>query len=128
MESLGEWVLPMSFLPGVGLLILSTSTRYMNLSDRLRDVRSVPTGSAASRELRCMWLFRNALVGLYLAVACFSLATLASGLVSAAAMSATVVLRALTTLGVLAVVYAAGQLLWESILTLRLVENCDREE
>ena len=74
------WLAPLLLLPGVGLLIMSTSARYSRLHDEIHYVVHQAAHNDAHRLpalLERGRLFRNALVLLYVCIGLFALAGLA---------------------------------------------------
>ena len=75
------WLAPLILLPGVGLLIVSTSARYSRLHDEIHYVlHHAPDEACDDRLLPLLErgrLFRNAMVALYTCIGLFSLAGLA---------------------------------------------------
>lgn len=69
-QSLGLWIAPLLLIPGMALLVLSTSARYNQL---LLHVVTVPESSPLRRQLP---LLRYALVALYLGIGMNSVAAL----------------------------------------------------
>ncbi len=118
---MGLWLTPLILLPGVALLIMSTSLRYNHLheADGLSE-----TGRAHLMQ-RARFFF-HALVSLYVCVGLFSLASLLGMLTAASPdLSAWIVLP-LTALGVLSLTFAAVQLVRESILAHEVIEEHGR--
>lgn len=72
------WLTPIIALPGIALLIISTSARYTRVPEELHHLEAHRTGPHLRRLARTLLgravLFRNALVGLYLCVTLFALA------------------------------------------------------
>ena len=75
-----NWAAPLLVLPGVGLLIMSTSARYIRLHDELHDVAE---HGEMLRNLKFLLrrarLFRNALVCAYVSVMLLVLSGLVLG-------------------------------------------------
>jgi uncharacterized membrane protein len=77
-----DWYVPITIVPGIGLLLLSTSnllialsTEIKNLIERQNDLQTV-----LPRKLKQLRLLNNAMVFLYIAVASFVLSGLIAGL------------------------------------------------
>ena len=79
------WLTPLILLPGVALLIMSTSARFGQLDDKfhrlLRD-HDEHARRLCRQLVRRAGLFRNALLGLYLSVGLFALASLLGAVVN----------------------------------------------
>ena len=117
------FVLPLALLPGVALLIVSSAARYGQIHDevhRLLDHADAADRSDLRRRAR---YFRNALVALYLCVACFALASLTGVLLEAVDLPSRPAVVALTALGCLSLLYAAAQLIRETLLSLDIIEH-----
>jgi len=116
------WLSPLLLLPGCGLLIMSTSSRYSRLHEELHHLMHHASDEArslvASFRMRSR-LFRNALVLMYLSVALFALAGLAGGL---AIGPGTVALVSLTFSGILLLLLAAAMLVAESLASHKIIE------
>ena len=118
------WVTPLVLLPGVALLVLSTSTRYGQIHSEfhhLLDERPASARLIAGMLLRRSVLFRNALVGLYLSVGLLSVASLIGGFASLAQLNTDLVVVALSFLGIVCLVYAAVALIRESTISLHII-------
>ncbi len=116
------WLSPLLLLPGCGLLIMSTSSRYSRLHEELHHLMHHATDEARSLvpsfRMRSR-LFRNALVLMYMSVALFALAGLAGGLALDAGNTALV---ALTFTGILLLLVAAAMLVLESLASHKIIE------
>jgi len=117
---------PLLLLPGVGILVLSTSARYSRLHDELHTIVDRHADDAdhwiAHLSVRAH-LFRNALVCFYVSIALLALSALVSGvelLSGAGAAQASVALIALAVLGI---EIAAMTLVRESWLSLEIIES-----
>ncbi len=124
MTQMESFFAPLTFLPAVGLLILSTSNRYYRVNQLIRQFSSaecINKRSQVKKELKRAELFRNALVGLYLSTGFFSLATLLASLLSEE--NARFVLKWFTIIGVSTLVFASLQLIYESFLSLQIIKK-----
>ncbi|WP_109302675.1 DUF2721 domain-containing protein [Aquimarina sp. AU474] len=77
-----NWYIPATIIPGIGLLILSTSNLLVNLST---EIKTLITETAMEEELikqklKQLRLLNNAMVFLYVAVACLVISALISGI------------------------------------------------
>ncbi|MDX1428910.1 MAG: DUF2721 domain-containing protein [Rhodothermales bacterium] len=124
MDPLSLWLTPLILLPGVGLLIVSTSNRYNRLHDEVHDMidhrhASVPMDQLLIRGR----LFRNALVSLYCCVALFSLASLLGVVAEELGAGSEWIVLTLLLLGILCLSVAAMLLIRESLLSFRIIES-----
>ncbi|KAA1246807.1 DUF2721 domain-containing protein [Aquimarina sp. RZ0] len=76
-----HWYIPATIIPGIGLLILSTSNLLINLSTEIKTMTAEVAieESMIERKLKQLKLLNNAMVFLYIAVACFVISALISG-------------------------------------------------
>ncbi len=115
-----SWATPLLVLPGVGLLVMSTSVRFARLHDELHrhlhDMQCAPR--TVERLLLRGRLFRNALMSLYGAVALLAIAGLAGGVEAPEAVSSS-----LLAAGVFLLVVAAGFLMRETTISLEVIEQ-----
>ena len=116
MESLGLWIQPALLLPGVGLLLMSTTARFGQLEGMVmaeRDPQPLQRLSKCAQELRM------ATVSLYVSVCVLALGSLVGGLtVSQPGLSNTVVtISVFVAVGL--VVFASFMLILESGRALR---------
>jgi hypothetical protein len=154
MMDLGLWITPLLLLPGVALLVMSTSLRYNRLHDELHHLESalqpepvaawdpdedgleavagsflgayVPAPDLLARcaaLLRRGRMFRDALVALYSAAGLFTLAALAGGLLAWHREAAWWVVIGLSGFGIACVLFAAVQLVRESLLSFAVLES-----
>lgn len=115
-----NWATPLLVLPGVGLLVMSTSARFARLHDELHHHLHMKMCSPHTVErlmLRAR-LFRSTLLALYGAVAFLALSGLAGGVEAPVALSST-----LLGFGVTLLVVASGLLMRETTLTLEVIEE-----
>lgn len=77
-----HWYIPATIIPGIGLLILSTSNLLVNLSSEIKGMidQEGITPILIQRKLKQLKLLNSAMVFLYIAVACFVIAALVSGI------------------------------------------------
>lgn len=126
MESIGPALAPFSFLSGVGLLILSTSTRFINVKNEILNLSPEECARQTDRvthELRRSRLLRDALNSLYLSVVCFSLASLIGAFGERFPDQVGLTGYLLATVGVAAVVLAAAKLVQDSRLSLEIIQS-----
>ncbi|WP_108805229.1 DUF2721 domain-containing protein [Aquimarina sp. Aq107] len=77
-----NWYLPATIIPGIGLLILSTSNLLVNLSTEIKTLitEDIIKEQLIERKLRQLKLLNSAMVFLYIAVASFVISALVSGI------------------------------------------------
>ena len=126
MESAGIWITPLVLLPGVALLIMSTSVRYGQIHSEFHHLENanveVDDKIFGHLKLRCL-LFRNALVSLYVSVALFALASLLGGITLAWMDLSYRIIFGLTGVGIASLLYAASQLIRESVLSYEIIKT-----
>ena len=113
-------LIPIGMLPGIGLLILSTSNRYWTVVSDLLGMGAEEAPRACIERYRAR-LFRNALVSLYAAVACASTSALAGSLLNFLGAGGEKFAAIGSALAIACVVYASAELIRESVLSLRVV-------
>lgn len=124
LESAGLWLTPLLLLPGVALMILSTSARYARIHDEfhhLLDEGGAHALPIADNLLVRSKYFRNALVSLYSSVALFSVAGLAGGFATLWLATTFWIVVPLTCVGIIGVIYAAALLIQESRCSLEII-------
>lgn len=130
MFSTEVWLTPIILLPGVALLIVSTSARIGQIHSELHRLLDHPSRRAATLArhlLKRSALFRDALVALYASVAMFGLGSLLGGVVNLWQPESLWVVGGLTIVGIGCVVYAAVQLLRESLISIRVIREQSEE-
>lgn len=122
-----ELLIPLTYIPGVALLIMSTSQRYTTVNQTIHEFSEEECRIKTERvkqELRRAHLFRNSLLALYLSVAFFSLGSLVAFLVNSWGITtSTTVLEVTTVIGVVCIVFAVSKLAAESILSLDIIKR-----
>jgi len=122
-----ELLIPLTYIPGVALLIMSTSQRFINVNNTIHEFSDEECRIQTERvkqELRRAHLFRNSLLALYLSVAFFSLGSLVAFLVNAWGITtSTKVLEIATVIGVFCIVTSVFMLAMESILSLDIIKR-----
>ena len=126
MDESGAWLAPLVLLPGVALLVISTSARYGQIHEEfhhlLRD-----TGDDVQRRARELWrravFFRNALVGLYVAAAALALGSMVAGFLTLWSADSMWIVQGFTVAGVGSLVYSAVELVRESVLSLGILQR-----
>jgi uncharacterized membrane protein (DUF485 family) len=122
-----ELLIPLTYIPGVALLIMSTSQRFINVNNTIHEFSDEECRIQTERvnqELRRAHLFRNSLLALYLSVAFFSLGSLVAFLVNAWGITtSSKVLEIATVIGVFCIVTSVFMLAMESILSLDIIKR-----
>lgn len=122
-----ELLIPLTYIPGVALLIMSTSQRYSYVNSTIHEFSDEECRIQTERvkqEIRRAHLFRNSLLALYLSVAFFSLGSLVAFLVNAwGVTTSTTVLEIATVIGVGCIVFSVSTLAAESILSLDIIKR-----
>ena len=118
------WLTPLILLPGVALLIVSTSARFSLLHTEFHRLMDHPDAHArilSQNLLKRSALFRDALVALYASVGLFGLGSLLGGVVNLWRPGALWVVGGATMIGIGCIVFAALQLVREAVTCLRVV-------
>jgi|GEM_PF-1998757 len=124
MQELAPVITPIAILPGVGLLILSTSHRFLAVTQDLQRFTPKECGQMVTRvngELRRAWLLKNALSALHVSVIFFSFAALLGALMGYWPGPVRIATSIMLALGVAGVCYAAVQLFREGLVSLEIV-------
>ncbi len=81
-----HWYIPATIIPGIGLLILSTSNLLVNLSTEIKTLIAEVTidQDLIKQKLKQLKLLNSAMVFLYAAVALFVISALISGVYKSA--------------------------------------------
>lgn len=118
------WLSPLILVPGVALLILSTSVRFNRLHDEIHLLGKHGEDQLDVLEslMRRGKLFRNALIALYLCVALFSLASLLGAVSEALPLASSWGTLSLLIPGIACLVFASVVLIAESRLSFRIIE------
>ncbi|MFA6109238.1 MAG: DUF2721 domain-containing protein [Candidatus Latescibacterota bacterium] len=128
MESNALWLIPLILLPGVGLLVMSTSSRCAQVQAESAGIARDPAGSRIESELlrRRSGLCRDILISLYVGVGLLACAVLVGGLASQWLQPYAWLAVVLTGAAVASLVYAVFLLIRESLLAMDLVEERHR--
>jgi hypothetical protein len=123
MFSTEVWLTPLILLPGVALLIISTSARFAQLQTefhRLLDHHDAHARILSRNLLKRSALFRDALVALYSSVALFAFGSLLGAVVNLWRPESLWVVGGTTILGIACIVFASLQLIREASVCLRI--------
>lgn len=125
MESEIVWLAPLLILPGVCLLIVSTSARYATLHDEIHhwlDGAHDPQVVQQAHLLQRAFHFRNALVCLYSSVFIFVGASVIGAVLDFMDVIYDLVVFAIVVVGTMVVGYASAELVRESLLSLQVIQ------
>lgn len=119
-----EWYIPITILPGICLLILSTSNIMIDLS---REIKSLITENKEEsilieRKLKQLKLINSSMASLYLSVASFVLSALFSGIKASALWTSQIDIYVLF-LGILFSILALSSLMVYSFKAVRLRQD-----
>lgn len=123
MFSTEVWLTPLILLPGVALLIVSTSARFGQLQVEFHRLLDHPDAYAKilSRHLlNRSAFFRNALVALYSSVALFAIGSLLGAVVNLWRPESLWVVGGAAVVGIVCIVFAAIQLIREAWVYLQI--------
>lgn len=118
------WLTPLILLPGVALLIVSTSARFGQLQTEIHRLLDHPDAHAKilSRHLlHRSALFRDSLIALYASVGLFGLGSLLGAVVNLWRPESLWVVGGATVVGIGCIVYASAQLIREALVCLQVV-------
>ena len=123
------WLTPLILLPGVALLIMSTSARFGQIHVEFHHLLDHPDAHAkimARHLVLRSRLFRNALISFYASVGIFALGSLVGGLVNFWNPEGLWLVGGLTLLGIGCIVYSAIMLVRESLICLQVITEHDK--
>ena len=129
MENNALWLTPLILLIGASLLIASTATRYGQIHAEFQQLRG-----QAKETQELYWhllfkrsaLFRNTSIALYVSLVLFACGSLLGGLVVLWLRDYAWAAMGLTCLGIAALVFAAIELIRESLLSAILMGRQNR--
>ncbi len=133
MESAELWLTPLLLVPGVALLVMSTSSRFANVHSEIHDLANHKHEEdiqqlAENLDKRSV-IFRNALVSLYLSITFLAIASLAGGIAVIWKGNIFYLVMGLSCLGIMCLVFASLELIRESMLTLEVIkQHCKQIE
>ncbi len=124
------WLMPLILLPGIALLILSTSTRYSRIHDELHHLlhssdkaKNISGNILIQRAV----LFRNSLILLYFCVVVFAITALCGGVMSTLGIQNNIILIALFLVGIVSLIIASVFLVKETFLSLEIIKKHEAE-
>ncbi len=134
MESTGLWAAPLLLIPGVGLLLLSTSVRFGQLHQELLRQIGEHHSHAVRHLCQRARLIHSAMVSLYVSIAVLGFSSLLGTLANRWFPTLKWIPEAMTFVGVAIITYAAIQLIRESKLLITVIlddaesESADQNE
>jgi len=129
-ENMSLWLTPLLIMPGVGLLVISTSARYGQIHLEIQRLTSLGSGSPIVENAHLVMrarLFRDALVALYTCASVLVLGSLLGGLTHSWTDLSRWIIITLTGLGILSFFWATVQLIRESIKSLEIICEYGRQ-
>ncbi|MEO1442494.1 MAG: DUF2721 domain-containing protein, partial [Chloroflexota bacterium] len=119
------WLAPLLLLPGVALLIMSTSVRYGQIHTEVHHL--VEENYAIPAEFKDMLamracFFRNALLGLYTSVVFFVSGSVVGALMEVMGANVDLGILVFALLGIICVVFSSIELVRESVISLEILE------
>lgn len=129
MVELESWIIPFTFIPGVGMLVLSTANRLYNVTTLIREIiqsqRHMYEHDLSTLVKRTQ-LFHRALICFYAAVGLLGCAALFGSFHAFITVAEISMVKTITTGGIICVVIGSVQLIRESIISSRLIIDCKR--
>lgn len=127
MESSISWVQPLLLLPGVALLIVSTSYRFGQIQTEvhhlLMDEFRLPD-KALQHLLQRIVLVRNALTGLYSSIALFALGSISGELtLPMGTETSSLIVAIFTGVGITSLLFSVLGLVRESLLSTEVLQD-----
>ena len=128
MNDIGTWLQPLIMMPGIGLLIMSTSLRSGQLDAQLQSLSAADGGQ--EDLLRHLILrsarFRQALISLYASIGLLALGVLVGGLTIGWPTVSLWAVQAILCVAILCIFYAAFVLIREAIHSVEVVQFCSQ--
>jgi len=124
------WITPMILLPGIALLILSTSTRYSRIHDEIHhliDFKENNQKASGKKLIQRAVLFRNSLILLYLSVVVFAVTAFIGGIMSTLNFHNNLFLILLFLIGIISLIIASIFLIREAFLSLEIIRKHEAE-
>lgn len=121
-----SWIMPLLLLPGVALLLMSTSIRFGQIHDEIHhilDEEHKPEVIFAARLEKRSLLFRNALVSLYISVAAFAVGSMSGAVLSMFDGPDEWAVISFACIGIAMLLFAAVELIRESVLSLKVIQK-----
>ncbi len=124
MNNIELWLTPLLLLPGVALLILSTSSRYERIHNEIHHLQHSQSEQKPIAEnlFYRAKSFKNALNYLYVSVALFSTTGLLGGIASVWTPDYHWIVTILSGIGILMLLISSALLIIESRLSLEIIK------
>ncbi len=125
MESIGLWLSPLLLIPGIGMLVSSTSARFSQIHNEIHHLmnnQNEHTEEILNHLFKRSKMFRNALICLYCAIGILVVSGLIGGIMSAYEADKTWIII-LTCAGIIFLFVATVILILESFLSLKIIEE-----
>lgn len=122
-----SWIMPLLIMPGVSLLVQSTSMRYGQIHDEFHHILEDMSMEGHDQKflahlvIRARW-FRNALVALYISVSTFALGAICGAITEMLLGQSEIVTVMFAAIGITTLLYAAVYLARESFLSLEVMK------
>jgi hypothetical protein len=119
------WLMPITVIPGLGMLILSTSARYISVSEEMSELAAQPDPQCALAEalMKRANCLQQALFALYLALTLFAASGLVLAVFSQQAGHAFSIATIFMVTGVVLLTYSSGHLAFEVFMSRRILQN-----
>ena len=124
------WLMPLILLPGIALLILSTSTRYSRIHDEIHHLlisSNCNQNNSGKILIKRAVLFRNSLILLYFCVVVFAVTAFAGGIMSTLNVPNNIILMFLFLIGIINLIIASLFLIQEAFLSLEIIKKHEGE-
>lgn len=120
------WLIPLSLIPGIAILIVSTSLKYnqarKEILKLITEKKDSERKSRMINHLKRHLYFRNAFISFYISIVFLVLASLI-GTLADKITNLNLLTMILICLAALCVVYSAIQLILESLIATRVVKE-----
>jgi len=120
------WLIPLSLIPGIAILIVSTSLKYnqarKEILKLITEKKDSERKSRRINNLKRHLYFRNAFISFYISIVFLVLASLI-GTLADKITNLNLLTMILICLAALCVVYSAIQLILESLIATRVVKE-----
>lgn len=118
-----NWILPITFLPGIGLLIMSTTALSTALGSEINDLLNIQSDKIKQiiqQKIQQLQRLNIALVGFYFAAAFFSFSALISGLSENSDYNYSAYTLILLCLGIAAILFSLFLLIVFSVKAVKI--------
>ena len=133
MSELDSWIIPFTFIPGVAMLVLSTSNRLYYVVSMIREVVSTKDHIYAKdidKLLKRLHHFHFALVAFYISIGLLAVSALIGNIhglwVKGDAATYQFASNIITSASIISVIYGTFHLIKESFLASHLLLNCEK--